>query len=85
MHERIPSHSGTPACDFNVINKTGKDLKIVWISFNSEYTPYPDLAADESSVRKSYVGHRWEAQIDGRRVGFYVVEPGLEWVVTDGK
>ena len=83
MHERIPSHSGTPACDFNVINKTGKDLKIVWISFNSEYTGYPDLAAGESSVRESYVGHRWEAQTDGRRVGFYVVEPGLDWVVTD--
>ncbi|MEC9348283.1 MAG: hypothetical protein VX387_01080, partial [Planctomycetota bacterium] len=84
-HERIPSHSGTPTCDFKVINKTDKLLKIIWIGFDSVYTPYPDLGARETSIRKSYVGHRWEAQFDGRRLGFYVVEPGLEWVITDEK
>ena len=84
-HERIPSHSGTPTCDFKVINKTDKLLKIIWIGFDSVYTPYPDLGARETSIRKSYVGHRWEAQLDGRRLGFYVVEPGLEWVITDEK
>ena len=83
-HERIPSHSGTPLCDFKVINKTDKLLKIIWIGFDSTYTPYPDLGSRETSIRKSYVGHRWEAQLDGRRIGFYVVEPGLDWIVEDG-
>ncbi len=86
-HECIPSHSGTPVCAFNVINKTGKDLNIIWIGFDSKPVDYDDLAAGEISVRDSYVGHRWEARIkgEGRRVGFYIVEPGLDWVVTDGK
>lgn len=84
-HECIPSHSGTPMCSFNMINKTGKNLTVTWVGFDSKPVGYPDLAAGESSIRASYVGHRWEAQIDGRRVGFYVVEPGLDWVVTDGK
>ncbi len=84
-HECIASHSGTPMCSYNMINKTGKNLTVTWVGFDSKPVGYPDLAAGESSIRASYVGHRWEARIDGRRVGFYVVEPGLDWIVMDEK
>ena len=45
--------------------------------------PRPDLAPGKSWVCGSFIGHRWEARIGDRPVGFYVVEPGFNWIVKD--
>jgi len=83
-HERIPSVTG-PQCEFKVTNGTKKNVKIFWIGLNSEDVPRPELAPGKSWVCRSYVGHRWEARTDGHRVGFFVVEPGFNWLVNGGE
>jgi hypothetical protein len=50
---------------------------------SSKDQPRPDLAAGKSWVCQSFIGHRWEARIGERPVGFYVVEPGFNWIVKD--
>ena len=52
-----------------------------WETFLAE--PRPDLAPGKSWVCKSFIGHRWEARIGDRPVGFYVVEPGFNWIIKD--
>jgi hypothetical protein len=79
---RVPSYSGLP-CSFKVINQTKETLKIIWIGMSSKDQPRPDLAAGKSWVCQSFIGHRWEARIGDRPVGFYVVEPGFNWIVKD--
>ena len=83
-HGRLPSITG-PVCEFKLTNRTKKNIKITWIGLNSEDVPRPDRAPGKSWVCRSYIGHRWEARTDGRRVGFFVVEPGFDWVVEDGE
>ena len=83
-HQRVPSVTG-PQCEFKVTNGTKKNVKIIWIGLNSEDVPRPELAPGKSWVCRSYVGHRWEARTDGRRVGFFVVEPGFNWLVMGGE
>ena len=79
---RVPSYSGPP-CSFKVINQTKETLKIIWIGMSSKDQPRPDLAPGKSWVCGSFIGHRWEARIGDRPVGFYVVEPGFNWIVKD--
>ena len=81
-NRRLPSTSG-PVCEFKVTNKTKKTIKLIWVGMKAEDVPRPDLVPGESWVCRSYVGHRWEARVDGRRVGFYVVEPGFDWDVQN--
>ena len=79
---RVPSHSG-PACEFKIVNQTKETVKIIWINFSSQDEPRPDLAPGKSWVCKSFIGHRWQARIGDRPVGFYVVEPGFNWIIKD--
>ena len=81
-NKRLPSISG-PVCEFKVTNKTKKTIKLIWGGMKAEDVPRPDLVPGQSWVCRSYVGHRWEARVDGRRVGFYVVEPGFDWDVEN--
>ena len=81
-NKRLPSISG-PVCEFKVTNKTKKTIKLIWVGMKAQDVPRPDLVPGQSWVCRSYVGHRWEARVDGRRVGFYVVEPGFDWDVEN--
>ena len=81
-NRRLPSISG-PVCEFKVTNKTKKTIKLIWVGMKAEDVPRPDLVPGQSWVCRSYVGHRWEARVDGHRVSFYVVEPGFDWDVEN--
>ena len=81
-NKRLPSITGA-VCEFKVTNKTNKKINLIWVGMKAEDVPRPDLVPGQSWVCRSYVGHRWEARVDGRRVSFYVVEPGFDWDVEN--
>lgn len=65
------SDAGAEA-NVTVRNTLDVTVQVLWVSFDGELRKYHDLAPGQEIVQHTFVGHEWEAQVDGVTVDHYV-------------
>jgi dipeptidyl-peptidase 4 len=59
------------SCTITVRNTLSVPVEVCWLSFDGSLTKYHDLAPGAEVQQHTYVGHQWEAQVDGVTVSSY--------------
>ena len=69
-------------CTITIRNLTDKTIEIYWVEEDGKLTKYPDVAPGQSAQRHTFIGHQWQAQIEGKVVSSYTASArALVWVV----
>jgi hypothetical protein len=61
-----------------------KPVEIYWVAEDGKLTKYPDVGPGQSAQRHTFIGHQWQAQIEGKVVSSYTASArALEWVIAE--
>lgn len=71
-------------CNVTITNEMTKPIEIYWVADDGARTKYPDVPPGQSTQRHTFIGHQWQAQIDGKVVSSYTASArNLVWVVSE--
>ncbi|MCH8806612.1 MAG: hypothetical protein IH986_11050 [Planctomycetes bacterium] len=68
-------------CFFNIFNRSGKEVVIYWVDFKGELSFRTNLPPNGEHRMGSYIGHKWEAHADGKRISKCAATPERVWVI----
>ncbi len=71
-------------CTVTIRNLLTKPVEIYWVAEDGKLTKYPDVGPGQSAQRHTFIGHQWQAQIEGKVVSSYTASArALEWVIAE--
>jgi dipeptidyl aminopeptidase/acylaminoacyl peptidase len=71
-------------CTVTIRNLLDKPVEIYWVQEDGTLTKYPDVGPGQSAQRHTFIGHQWQAQIEGKVVSSYTANArNLEWVIAE--
>ncbi|MBI2301890.1 MAG: prolyl oligopeptidase family serine peptidase [Armatimonadetes bacterium] len=63
--------AGGSECEITVRNALAQPAAIYWIDFEGKLRKYHDLQPGQEIRQHTFIGHQWEAQVDGVAVSWY--------------
>jgi len=71
------------SCNITIRNLFDKPAAIYWIEPDGRLQRYPDVPPGQTVTRHTFIGHQWEAHVDGKPVSWYTAsKKSLEWVIS---
>ena len=84
-HEYVMKGPADSSCEIVIRNLLDKAVTVYWVEGAGSLRKYHDLAPGQEVRQHSYVGHEWEAHVDGRAVSWYTVSASTpEWDIAPG-